>query len=200
MNTYLPFPDFMQSAACLDDGRLNKVRSDIVTILKGCAEPAPEDGKEHTAIKMWRGNEGFLINYGMVICSEWMSRDNADNTLSKIIKFRQDFTDNTPPEWWGNEEFHLSHQSQLLRLAPSHYREYFPDTPDDLPLCWPRSPAKTRATKEEKDKDKAIKRAHRLRERADNADIEAREAAVAAGLDPDTLDPIAEADPDLAAL
>lgn len=203
MITYLPYPDFMKSAEALDDRRLNKVRSDIVSILKACAEPPPEDGKEHTAIKMWRGNEVFLIRYGMVICSEYASRDNADNTLSKIMKYSSDFKgDAVSPEWWGDEAFHKSHQAHLLRLMPSHYGELFPDTSDELPLIWPRSPAKTHQTKEEKDRAKAVNKAKRLRERADNAIAEAREAAIAARLDPDTLDPLddIEADEDLAAL
>lgn len=203
MITYLPFPDLIKSAEALDDRRLNKVRSDIVSILKACTEPPPEDGKEHTAIKMWRGNEEFLIRYGMVVCSEWASRGNADNTLAKIMKFKSDFTGETvPPEWWEDEAFHKSHQSQLLRLQPSHYGEMFPETPDDLPIVWPRSPAKTRQTKEEKDQQKAVQKARRLKERAENAIQDARDAAIAARLDPDTLDPIddIEVDEDLAAL
>lgn len=205
MNIYMPFPDLTKSAECLDDRRLDKVRSDISAVLRACAEPPPvAPNKEHSAIKMWRGNERFLINYGIVVCSEWMSRGNTDSTLAKMMKLRADFPEESDkaPEWFGTDELHKSHQSMLLRLQPSHYKPYFGDTPDDLQMFWPRSPQKVRATREEKDQGKKIQRAKRMKERAENAIQEAREAAIEAGLDPDTLEPLAdvEVDPELAIL
>jgi hypothetical protein len=204
MNIYMPFPDLTKSAECLDDRRLDKVRSDISAVLRACAESAPADGKEHSAVKMWRGNERFLINYGIAVCSEWMSRGNADITLGKMIKMKADFPPDSdqPPEWFGTDELHKSHQSMLLRLQPSHYKEYFGDTPDDIQMFWPRSPQKMRASKNEKDQAKKIQRARRLKEKAENCIEDAREAAIDAGLDPDTLEPLAdvEVDPELANL
>ena len=41
------------------------------------------------------------------------------------------------PPWLGEDRFHLSHQSALVRKDPAHYRTYFPDVPDDLPYVWP---------------------------------------------------------------
>jgi hypothetical protein len=141
---------------------------------------------------MWRGNEVFLANYGMAICAEWMSRGNNDNTLAKIREARKSFDEGTadPPEWFGDSEYHLSIQSQLVRLQPSHYKPLFPDTPDDLPLVWPRTPAKVAATAEEKEQEKKVKRAVRMKDRADNAYEDFLDACKEANLNPQTMKPI----------
>ena len=36
------------------------------------------------------------------------------------------------PPWLGNADFHLSHQSALVRKDPEFYRPLFGDVPDDL--------------------------------------------------------------------
>jgi hypothetical protein len=41
------------------------------------------------------------------------------------------------PPWLGDEAFHLSHRSALVRKDPDHYRPLYPDAPDDLPYVWP---------------------------------------------------------------
>jgi hypothetical protein len=41
------------------------------------------------------------------------------------------------PPWLGDEEFHRSHRSSLVRKDPAWYRERFDDVPDDLPYVWP---------------------------------------------------------------
>ena len=41
------------------------------------------------------------------------------------------------PSWLGEEDFHRSHRSSLLRKDPGFYGSKFPDVPDDLPYVWP---------------------------------------------------------------
>jgi hypothetical protein len=41
------------------------------------------------------------------------------------------------PEWLGDEDFHRSHRSSLLRKNPEFYGRRFTDVPDDLPYVWP---------------------------------------------------------------
>jgi hypothetical protein len=202
VNTLLPFADFSKSAECLDDRRLGKQRADVINILKALTEPPPEDGVEHAAVKMWRGNEQTLIQYGIIICLEYKSRDNTDNSMNKINAFRKEFPASDPPEWLGDEAFHLSHQSFLLRSQPTHYRQFWPDAPDDLATVWPRSPEKQRTTADDKNKQKLITKAKKMKERAEAAIADAHDAAIKAGLDPDTLEPISEveAEEELAAL
>jgi hypothetical protein len=37
----------------------------------------------------------------------------------------------------GDEPFHRSHRSALVRKDPAYYRPLFPDVPDDLEYVWP---------------------------------------------------------------
>ena len=41
------------------------------------------------------------------------------------------------PTWLGDEDFHRSHQSSLLRKDPDFYGPQFPGVPDDLEYVWP---------------------------------------------------------------
>jgi hypothetical protein len=43
------------------------------------------------------------------------------------------------PPWLGDEAFHLSHRSALVRKDPNTYAPLFPDAPNDLPYVWPAS-------------------------------------------------------------
>ena len=43
------------------------------------------------------------------------------------------------PPWLGDDAFHRSHQSALVRKDPQHYRKFFADVPDDLEYVWPGS-------------------------------------------------------------
>lgn len=204
MNTLLPYEGFPQSAECLDDNRLGKQRGEVITILKALSGEGlhKTNGAEHTAVKMWRGHTHYLVMYGMAVCIEWQYRGNPDNTLKKMRGFLVDNDETEPPEWLGDEALHEAHRSFLLRSQPSHYRRFWPDLPDDLAMVWPRSPEKQRTSQDAKQKEKNIARAKKMKERALLAIEEAHDAAIKAGLDPETLEPIAdvEVDPELAAL
>lgn len=186
----LPLPDLAASAECLDDARLNKTRSDIVQILKGCAQEPPADGKEHPSIKMWRGNENFLIDYGFVICLEWQSRGNTDATLRKIMGYKSTFSESStePPEWWGDPKVHDSHKAHLLRLKPTHYRRFWPDMSDEAPLIFPRSPRKSQLTAEQKEADRLHRKAVKAKDTLEKAQAAYIEACEAAGIDPETFE------------
>ncbi len=41
------------------------------------------------------------------------------------------------PRWLGDPDFHLAHQSALVRKDPDFYGPLFPGVPDDLPYVWP---------------------------------------------------------------
>ncbi|MGX1122677.1 hypothetical protein RKD37_008040 [Streptomyces ambofaciens] len=43
------------------------------------------------------------------------------------------------PPWLGDEAFHRSHRSALVRKDPAVYAGLFPGVPDDLPYVWPGS-------------------------------------------------------------
>ena len=132
MQTFLPYPDFHESAKVLDVKRLGKQRVETLQILKG-------SWPNHPASRMWRGHMRALAEYGVAICDVWRSRGYRDTCREKILELAKNYpeSENTLPSWVGDEEFHLSHQSNLLRKSEDHYRKYFPDVPSDLPYIWP---------------------------------------------------------------
>lgn len=137
MQTFIPDPDYHNSAAVLDTKRLGKQRVEVLQILK--ALTIPDYGwKNHPAVRMWRGYEQRLVDYGLCICSEWVERGYKDTCFSKIFAFRDPDCDEpvTPPPW-VTPELCRSHQSNLIRKDPDHYGPLFPDVPDDLPYVWP---------------------------------------------------------------
>lgn len=139
MQTFLPYPDFYESAEVLDRQRLGKQRVEawqILLTLKGLTDK--RGWANHPATKMWAGHERSLAVYGSVMCSEWIRRGYKDTLLTR-------FTPHilggmaVPPKWLGDKDFHLSHRSNLLRKLRAHYEAFWPDDPDDLPYVWPNS-------------------------------------------------------------
>ncbi|WP_442543361.1 MSMEG_6728 family protein [Arthrobacter sp. KN11-1C] len=142
MQTFLPFPDFKQSAAVLDTARLGKQRVEALQILRALV--IPEFGRpSHPAIRMWMGYVPALTLYGLAMVDEWVARGNPDNTRASITEFapqaaHPDYASKIPmPPWLGDADFHLSHRSKLLQKEPRFYAELFPDTPNDLEYLWP---------------------------------------------------------------
>lgn len=144
MQTFLPYPDFVASAAVLDDRRLGKQRVETYQILR--ALTWPEYGwKNHPATRMWRGFTPALVRYGLDVCDAWEARGRADATRAALLTFTggrvPEFAGlraaGQLPPWLGHQPVHVSHRSALLRKDPEHYRRFFPTEPDDLPYVWP---------------------------------------------------------------
>lgn len=142
MQTFLPYPDFRQSAAALDTARLGKQRVEALQTLRALV--IPEYGwQSHPAVRMWMGHVPALTLYGLAMVDEWTARGHADNTRANITEFapqaaHPDYVAKIPlPEWLGNPDFHLSHRSKLLRKEPKFYKAVFPDAEPDLDFIWP---------------------------------------------------------------
>lgn len=134
MQTFLPYPSFSKSAMVLDNKRLGKQRVETKQIYN-----ALTTGKgwiHHPATKMWAGYERALALYGYIICLEWCDRGFNDS-LTPWFEERLGVEDFENPWWLGVVGFHASHQSNLVRKDPAHYRQFFPTIPDDLPYIWP---------------------------------------------------------------
>jgi hypothetical protein len=138
MQTFLPEPSFKYSAAVLDYRRLGQQRREARQILLTLLGES-KGWVNHPATKMWRGYEEALCRYGLAICEQWRMRGYNDtlglffeDVLYNGIEYQ-----NTLPPWFGWRAFHVSHQSNLVRKNPEHYRRYYPDVPDDLPYIWP---------------------------------------------------------------
>lgn len=141
MQTFLPYSDFSLSAKCLDDKRLGKQRVEAYQILRTLLGES-SGWKHHPAVKMWRGHEMALYSYTVCMVYEWNLRGFKDSVYGKVnvlaAKHAETIGRNSDvPLWLGDQRFHLSHQSNLIRKKPEYYRKYFPKIPDDMPYYWP---------------------------------------------------------------
>ncbi|WP_426302419.1 MSMEG_6728 family protein [Arthrobacter sp. R-11] len=142
MQTFLPFPDFKQSAAALDTDRLGKQRAEVLQILRTLV--IPEFGRlSHPAIRMWMGHVPALTLYGLAMVDEWESRGNPDKLRADITEFapqaaHPDYAAKIPmPQWLGESDLHLSHRSKLIQKDARFYGEAFSGTPAGLEFVWP---------------------------------------------------------------
>lgn len=136
MNTFLPWPSYRASAHVLDLSRLGKQRVEVLQIHNALTDPT-YGWRNHPATRMWAGHEHALLTYGIAICDEWRSRGCRDSVRDQLTARQAVTADTGPPAWLGDDTVHRSHRSNLLRKQPDHYRQYFGDTPDDLPYHWP---------------------------------------------------------------
>ena len=140
MQTFLPYADFHKSARVLDRQRLGKQRVECLQILR-TLYGVTDGWRNHPAVKMWRGYETALLNYGFAITGEWVARGYRDTCHEKMMcLFLTHGEARWPvvkPPWLCDPRFHESHRSNLLRKLPGHYRNYWPKLRDDIPYVWP---------------------------------------------------------------
>lgn len=142
MQTFVPLADFHRSAKAMDLKRLGKQIIESQQIFKALS--IPEYGwKNHPATKMWDGHRLALVKYTKCFNQEWFKRRGSHhggylNLLSIVTEMEIDYEEFEMPEWWGREDVHESHKSNLIRKMPEHYGPMWPDVPDDLPYVWPR--------------------------------------------------------------
>ncbi|WP_431987631.1 MSMEG_6728 family protein [Streptomyces parvulus] len=151
MQTFLPFPGFRESALALDRRRLGKQRVEALQVLRGLTVPG-YGWRRHPAVRMWAGYEEALVRYGLEVCRVWRDQGHQDSCAASLIaglatrRPHRPVRDQTAlaragelPPWLGDEAFHRSHRSALLRKDPEAYGGLFTGVPDDLPYVWPPS-------------------------------------------------------------
>ncbi len=153
MQTFLPYPDFKQSAACLDRQRLGKQRVEVLQLVKALFTNTG-GWVNHPAAKMWRGHLLALCAYGVAVCDEWVGRGYKDTCRDKLRgqwsavlvhppynlqRWERDVTTipYTLPSWFGDKLFHASHRSNLLRKDPTWYGQFGWIEPPILEYVWP---------------------------------------------------------------
>lgn len=137
MQTFLPYPDFKKSAKVLDFRRLGKQRGEVYQILRTIRYSG--GWRKHPAVKMWKGYERALIEYGLIVCKEWKKRGYVDNMAKRI---KEEFPgylkrEIVYPPWFGNEKFHSSHRKALIYKNPTWYKTFWPDEIGELNYYWP---------------------------------------------------------------
>jgi hypothetical protein len=148
VQTFLPYADFEQSARSLDRRRLGKQRVECLQVFRGLTVPGYA-WRHHPAVLMWRGHEEALGCYALTCCAVWTELGFGDTVASTLatelaaagigrVRSQAELAAaGALPGWLGDEAFHRSHRSSLLRKDPEHYRAQFPDVPDDLEYVWP---------------------------------------------------------------
>lgn len=133
MQTFLPYPDLLQSVKVLDYRRLGKQRVETFQVLNILLDRTPTKGwRNHPVTRMWTGYEEALKLYQNFTIEEWVKRG-YNNTMS----FEEiDMKHIILPLWFGNTQLHKSHRSNLLRKDYEYYSQYF-DEPVDLEYHWP---------------------------------------------------------------
>lgn len=131
MQTFLPYPDFRETARVLDYRRLGKQRVETYQILRAL-HGETKGWRNHPAVLMWAGYEGALNQYGREMCLEWIERGYKDTMLDRF-QHKQSVE---LPAWLGDSRLHISHQSNLIRKDPIYYAIKFPNIPADLPYYW----------------------------------------------------------------
>jgi hypothetical protein len=147
MQTFLPDPDFARSASMLDRSRLGKQRVETLQVFRATHVPG-YGWRHHPAARMWRGHEEALVAYAVAICDAWTEAGHTDTVRATIVReFGREPRSQDElaaagllPPWLGDDAFHRSHRSALVRKEPEHYRSLFPEVPDDLPYVWPDGP------------------------------------------------------------
>lgn len=125
---------FFHSLSCLDNKRLGKQRVEAFQLLVALEDPwaleerfkrtgkkETKGWKNHPAALMWKYNIAALKAYYNTSLSVWKLR-NFSNTMAEAHIFDIEWE---YPSWIGNKEFHLSHQSNLLRKDFNHYSKFF---------------------------------------------------------------------------
>jgi len=138
MQTFLPYASFMDSAKVLDRQRLGKQRVEAWQLLNALS-PMRGESKgwvNHPALRMWVGHRRSLALYGITMCYEWTRRGYRDTMAERFRPFVRGLFP-VAPAWLGDEDFHLSHRSNLIRKMPEHYGSIWPDVPPDMPYVWP---------------------------------------------------------------
>ena len=133
MQTFLPHPNFTRSLLVLDYRRLGKQRVEAKQILDTLWPNSTSRWRNHPAVRMWSGYEEALKMYHNEAIIVWEDRGYKNNMKLLTVNFENLII----PKWLGNEKFHASHRSNLLRKHFEHYSRYNWTETNDMPYFWP---------------------------------------------------------------
>jgi len=134
MQTFLPYADFKKSVQVLDYRRLGKQRVETFQVLNILLDRTDTKGwRNHPVTLMWSGYESALKLYQNHTIQEWINRGYKNS-----MKFEEIESNSIVfPTWFGDDRFHISHQSNLLRKDFYYYSQFFEGINPDIPYFWP---------------------------------------------------------------
>lgn len=155
MNTYLPYPNFLASARCLDNRRLCAMIKEGWQIYRANELGGKHQGNPH-AYAMWRGHAGALLQYILTLYREWRrrydagerggKREHASGEAAILEALRRTFSyaESCGPSWLFRPQFCASHRAALIYKSPEHYGQFgwtespaVPNERGSLPYVWP---------------------------------------------------------------
>ncbi len=152
METYLPYPTIRDSLECLSKQDLYTARVSAIEILNVLHEVEDlgeniERYEGHPLVRMWRGHEVILAEYGILACEIYTLKFHMTSQLVDMSTLRWHLESATSgdfsmdnPRWFGDAAFHRSQKSILLRHDPMFYQPVFGVFADmEYPLVWPRN-------------------------------------------------------------
>ena len=141
MQTFLPYQSFAGSAEALDVKRLGKQCTEVRQIAESLLGFSA-GWQHHPVVRMWRGYERALIEYGLACCAEWKQRgyrERADEDWLQWYRrllLREGVLERLPP-WFGDRAFHAAHRAALLVKMPSWYGQYGWHVKPCIEYVWP---------------------------------------------------------------
>lgn len=153
VQTWLPYPSFRESIRILNDSHLGLQRLHCLELLEALHDvedsQLPDDYERHQMgyqspiCRMWIGYELQLCEYSLQVCDEYSMRKGKRDPIYDKILFHleaatSDDADMGKPNWFGDIDFHQSHQANLVRLDKAYYTAYFKVNPGHS-LQWPVS-------------------------------------------------------------
>lgn len=146
MNTWLPYPDYLESARVLDPATLVDQPNQVLAILDVIHESDTSiyRGAPDQVVNMWRDHEAQLCEYGLTMVEQCLQGPSEFTNLARVkenLEWHLDCATSgeysmDKPKWFGDLDFHDSHKAALLRTMPEFYRDKF-DVDRTLPLIWP---------------------------------------------------------------
>jgi len=129
MQTFLPYPNYHNSAACLDNKRCWKQvveAKQILNALRLKIEGIKSGWQNHPATLMWEGHDTQLCKYGIIFAEESLRRGIKHKQLPILIDLcvsLQGYGD-AIPDWMGDDRIHASHRARLLYKNPDWYQQF----------------------------------------------------------------------------
>lgn len=119
--------DFDLGARILDRQRLIKQAVEGYQILKVLAGLS-QGWKNHPAVKMWAGHEGWLYLYVMAHIDEIERRGYKNTTRGLITELVDSYfpgwQEDTAPPWLYDDRVKITHRGRLFEKDPVHYSMY----------------------------------------------------------------------------
>jgi len=135
MQTFLPVADFYESVKILDKKRAWKQvveAKQILDILAG----KTIGWKTHPAVLMWKSYETALTQYYNIFWSYCVKIHKIKTKKTTLLPESKNII---MPFWFGEEQFHSSHRSNLLRKNFEFYSQYGWQEPSDKLYVWPKT-------------------------------------------------------------